>query len=119
MHPHFVHLVSALAIAAVTTFLLGIFVYIRKSGSSLGKTFFLFCMSIAWWSSFQIWHMSSTDREGALLMAQIMEMGAFFIPAFFVHFVSSFLELNLKKHILAFIYAGSTTIGILHQKYSS
>jgi len=111
MNVNFLHLVSALALTSATTLLLGSFILFKKK-NQIGRVFFLYCLSISWWSFFQILHMTAPSREVALLWARIMEVGAFFIPTLFVHFVVLFLDSKKPKwflptgYVLSIIIAG-------------
>ncbi len=107
------HFAVSLTLTSLTTILLGIFVFASKRESQLGKIFFLYCLSIAWWSFFQILHMTSVEGNRALWWAQVMEAGAFFIPTFYVHFIRSFLNLKTSRLILASVYLLSSIFAAL------
>src|SRR5438445_640104 len=79
------HLSIALGLTTLTTFLLGAFVYFYKRGSNTSKIFLLYCLSISWWSLFQLWHHNSVDKHTSLLAARLMTAGgSFLIPALFL-----------------------------------
>jgi signal transduction histidine kinase len=107
------HFAVSLSLTSLTTILLGIFVFASKRESQLGKIFFLYCLSISWWSFFQIIHMTSAEEDRALLWAQVMEAGAFFIPTFYIHFIRTFLNLKTARPILAIVYLLSTIFAAL------
>lgn len=113
MNPQLLNLITALVLTSLTTLLLGIFVYFTKRNSRIGTIFLFYSFSISWWSFFQILHVTSFDRSNAIMWARIMEAGAFFIPALFVHFVDLFLELKIKKLILGWLYVLSFAIATL------
>ena len=113
MNPQLLNLITALVLTSLTTLLLGIFVYLIKRTSRIGTIFLFYSFSISWWSFFQILHVTSSDRSNALMWARIMEAGAFFIPALFVHFVDLLLELKIKKVILTWLYVLSFAIATL------
>src|SRR5438034_3607620 len=107
------HLSIALGLTTLTTFLLGAFVYFYKRGSNTSKIFLLYCLSISWWSLFQLWHHNSVDKHTSLLAARLMTSGgSFLIPTLFLHFVFSLLELKPRKwllpsaYVLSLIFAG-------------
>jgi signal transduction histidine kinase len=110
----FSQLIYALGLTSISTLLLGLFVSTRKQGAKLGKIFLAYCLGISWWSFFQILHMSAPDREVSLMWAQVMEVGAFFIPTLFLHFVSVLLELKLRQWILPAAYTLSFIIAPLN-----
>src|SRR5207245_1848979 len=92
------HLSIALGLTTLTTFLLGAFVYFYKRGSNTSKIFLLYCLSISWWSLFQLWHHNSVDKHTSLLAARLMTAGgSFLIPTLFLHFIFSLLELKSRK----------------------
>src|SRR2546425_413859 len=107
------HLSVALGLTTLTTFLLGAFVYFYKRGSNTSKIFLFYCLSISWWSLFQLWHHNSVDKHTSLLAARLMTAGgSFLIPTLFLHFVFSLLELKSRKwllpsaYMLSLIFAG-------------
>src|SRR5436309_2499638 len=107
------HLSVALGLTTLTTFLLGAFVYFYKRGSNTSKIFLLYCLSISWWSLFQLWHHNSVDKHTSLLAARLMTAGgSFLIPTLFLHFIFSLLELKSRKwllpsaYVLSLIFAG-------------
>src|SRR5256712_3885907 len=110
MNGPLLYLISALGLTSFATLFLGVLVSILKWKSRISTVFLLYSLSIAWWSFLQILLMTSTTRANAIMWARIMEAGAFFIPAFFVHFVALFLELKTKRWILPGAYACSFII---------
>ncbi|MDQ6733991.1 MAG: ATP-binding protein, partial [Nitrospirota bacterium] len=70
-------------------------------------------LSIAWWSFFEIWHVTASDLVQAVLWARLMEAGAFCIPTLFVHFVSRHLDHPLPRGVLLLLYLISGSIAIL------
>ena len=104
----------ALALTSATTLLLGLFVYFSKGNKQIGRVFFFYCLSISWWSFFQIWHQTSPDSDVSRLAAELMTAGgSFFIPTLFVHFVIALLGLNPNKKLLPFLYSLSVLFGAL------
>src|SRR2546425_3410341 len=96
MNGPLLYLISALGLTSFATLFLGLLVSILKWKSRISTVFLLYSLSIAWWSFLQILLMTSSTRANAIMWARIMEAGAFFIPALFVHFVALFLELKNK-----------------------
>ncbi len=105
MNPQLKQLVLALALTALTTSLLGILVYFRKRESRLGKIFLVYSFSIAWWSFWEIWLTTASNRSVALIWARVMTLGSFIIPCFFLHFIILLLGLNKKRWILLIGYS--------------
>jgi len=107
------HLVLALGLTGFTVFLLGIFVYINKKNSPIGKIFFFYCFFISWWSIFEAFLLTSQDHRAALIFGRVMMAGDWFIPTLFVHFVISLLDLKPSKWYFLTIYSTSATLSLL------
>lgn len=105
------YLTLGLSFTSLTTLLLGLSVYFYKHGSSVGRIFLLYCLSISWWSFFQIWHHNSPDKDAAVLAARLMTAGgSFLIPSLFVHFVHLLLDIRRKwilrvSYTISFVFA--------------
>lgn len=107
------HLISALAITSIATVLLGWFVYTHNR-NRVTTLFFLYCASIAWWSSLQIFHHLLEDPTSSLLAARLMTVGgSFLIPTLFIHFVHTLLEITSRRWLLLVAYAMSVAFGVL------
>ena len=105
------YLTLGLSVTSLTTLLLGLSVYFYKRGSSVGRIFLLYCLSISWWSFSQIWHHNSPDKDTAVLAARLMTAGgSFLIPSLFVHFVYLLLDIRRKwilpvAYTISFVFA--------------
>lgn len=106
------HLVMALALTSGTVLGLGVLVALKRRCRT-GLVFFFYCLSIAWWSFFEIWHVTASDLAQAVLWARLMEAGAFFIPTLFVHFVTRHLGRPLPRIALPLLYLVSASIAML------
>jgi signal transduction histidine kinase len=93
------------AIASFSSFLLGLFIYLKNRTEFQNKTFLLLSLAIVFWIlPYSIW-LRQTDPESALFWSRLLNLGAVLIPVFFLHWVISFLKLNgAKKRILFFAY---------------
>jgi len=98
------HFVLSLVLTSLTTLVLGILVFLKNPRRRVNKIFALYSFSIAWWSFWQIGLVASVDRTQALLWARIEQIGVFFIPSLFVHFVLSLLEVRGKRSPLILGY---------------
>ena len=98
------HFVIALWVTALSAFLLVIFVYFRNRKNITNITFCLYSLSITWWSFCQIWLIACDKRLTALIWTRIEQVGVFFIPTFFVHFVISFLKIKNKGWLIRLGY---------------
>ncbi|MBZ9578726.1 hypothetical protein KJA14_02645 [Patescibacteria group bacterium] len=98
-------------INAIGSVFFGLYVYLKNPKANLNKTFGLFCLSVAVWSSFYcVWQISTTE-ESALFWSRALMAGAIFIPVTYLHFILVFLDLHQKKkkflilsYILSFIF---------------
>ena len=109
----FINFVIALWVTAVTTFLLGVFVLVKNRQNIINKTFALYSFSITWWSFSEIWGIACDKKLTALIWTRIEQVGVFFIPTFFVHFVISLLGIKNKKWVIRAAYALSAIFAIL------
>ena len=92
-------------INAITSFVLGIFVYFKNKKAPINKTFALFAFAVFFWSfSYFLWQIAK-DPQSALFWSRSLILGAIFIPIFYFHFVIYFLDIfEEKKRILVFGY---------------
>jgi len=109
----YINFVFVLWLTAITTFSLGIFVIIRSRHNIVNKTFAFYSFSIAWWSFSEIWGIACDNKLTALIWTRIEQVGVFFIPTFFVHFVISLLNIKNRKWLLRLAYFFSSLFAIL------
>lgn len=83
--------VSAL-VNAITSLVLGILIWRHNIKDSLYKSFTLFCISIAIWSTFYFCWQVSTNYHDALYYSRCLMFGAIFIPFFYFHHISILLN---------------------------
>ena len=88
--------------------MLGIFVYLKNRFSNVNKVWFLLSLSISFWHWGLFTKELVSDKTIGLLVVRLCYVGAVFIPAFFFHFVNSFLRLE-KTRLTAAFYALSFT----------
>ena len=80
-------------ITAITSFVLGIFVYFKNKKAPINKTFALFAFAVFFWSfSYFLWQIAK-DPQSALFWSRSLILGAIFIPIFYFHFVIYFLDI--------------------------
>ena len=106
------HFIFALAFASFTTFILGIFVYLRGKGKKIKLIFALYSFSISWWSGTQIGNIYGPTLEASGHWARVEQMGVVFIPTLFLHFVFTFLGMT-RKLLLRFCYIFSFVFALL------
>lgn len=109
----YVNFIVSLWLTFLTTLLLGLFVFLRNRKNIVNKTFAFYCFSIAWWSFCQIWLIACDKKLTALTWTRIEQVGVFFIPTFFVHFVISLLDIKHRKWLLKVAYSISVFFAIL------
>jgi len=98
-------------INAVTSTILGLFVFLKDTKNSVNKTFALFCLSVAAWSyAYMFWPLAS-DASTALIWFRLLHIGAVFAPITYLHFVTQWLG-SYEKHkkIIYVGYAMAITI---------
>ncbi|HCX27737.1 MAG TPA: hypothetical protein DHI91_01185 [Candidatus Portnoybacteria bacterium] len=82
---------------AVTSTLLGLFVFFKDRRNVVNQTFAFFCLAVAAWSyPYVFWPLAKT-REGTLLSFQLLHIGASFCSITYLHFVASWLGLTKKR----------------------
>jgi signal transduction histidine kinase len=113
MDSYFYNLAASLALTGVTCLLLGLFVLWRKWAERLGIVFFLWCLSISWWSLFELVIITRTNPEDAFFWSRIMQAGDIFLPTLFVEFVITLLDVPTPRWKLVGLYATSLLFAIL------
>ena len=113
MDRYFYNLAASLALTGVTCLLLGLFVLWRKWTKRLGIVFFFWCLSISWWSLFELVIITRTNPEDAFFWSRIMQAGDIFLPTLFVHFVITLLDVPIPRWKLLGLYATSLFFAIL------
>lgn len=109
----YINFIVALWTTAITTFLLGFFILSKDKRSLVNRVFFFYSFSIFFWSFSEIWGIACTQKMTALIWTRVEQVGVFFIPTLFVHFVFSLLQINNRKWILKTAYFLSALFGIL------
>lgn len=92
-------------INAIASTILGLFVFFKNTKAKINQIFALFCLSIAIWAySYYFWQMAN-NAESALFWSRALMAGSIFIPAFYFHFILSFLgKINQKKKFILISY---------------
>ncbi|MEA2113386.1 MAG: ATP-binding protein [Patescibacteria group bacterium] len=90
---------------AITSTILGLFVYLKNRKSKINQAFGLFCLSASIWSySYYFWQIADS-ASGALFWSRSLMMGAIFINIFYFHFVLRlFNKVQERKKSLIFGY---------------
>lgn len=109
----YINFVVSLWLTTVAALAMGIFVLIRNPKNIINKTFAFYSFAITWWSFCQIWLIACDKKLTALIWTRIEQVGVFFIPTFFVHFVISLLNIKNKKRFLRISYSLSAIFTVL------
>src|SRR3989338_5377251 len=87
----------------------GLLIFLHNRRKPLFQTFLLLNLAIAFWSlGYFFWQISETP-DRALLWTRLLSIGSTLIPATFLHWTFSFLNLNKqrKKHIITlYLFSG-------------
>lgn len=90
-------------INAITSTVLGFFVLLINKQNKLNRAFSRFCFAVAFWSwAYCFWPLSSVKGD-ILFWFQILHIGAILIPATYLHFVFTFLDLEKKRKKTIFL----------------
>lgn len=93
--------IIALTVTGVINLSLCLFVISRNLKKRINQVFALYSLSLALWSIFEAWGISTTNSSLALLLWRINHIGVIFIPIFLTHF--TFLFLNIQDRRTKFI----------------
>ncbi|TKJ32892.1 MAG: hypothetical protein CEE38_21975 [Planctomycetes bacterium B3_Pla] len=91
---------------AVSSTVLGIFVYAKNPKRAVNKTFGLFCVFIAVWSYCYFFWLTADDAKNALLWSRLLMAGAIFVPISYLHFVLVLTEQVKKKRARTILFVG-------------
>lgn len=95
--------------------IIGVLVLLKDSKKTLNKSFFLISLCGAVWSFCLFLMLNSNNFETAYFWRLLMDFGSILLPAFWIHFVYSLLNINKdKKKELAFFYLISAFLVVLN-----
>jgi signal transduction histidine kinase len=98
------HLI-ALFTVFITTFSLGIFVFIKNRRGRITRVFVLYSQTLAIWGLGQGLHSIAPDKTTALFWGRFGHLGIIFIPSTLLHFIFNFLEIKgPKRRIINIAY---------------
>jgi signal transduction histidine kinase len=95
--------ILANTLTTLTSFILGLFVYLKNNNNILNKLWFLISLSIAGWSFGLCAFILSPDKTVALFWAHFHNISAGFLPIFFLHFTLILTESKWTR-IIPYIY---------------
>lgn len=90
-------------LTALISFLLAIFIFSRGANKIINQTLAFFCLAIAVWTLGQALGAITTNKDLVLLFTRINVGAAVLVPAFYLHFVFSLLNLNEKLRKVLFL----------------
>ena len=82
----------------ITSFLLGILIYLKGKKEFQSRSFVLYFFSIAFWNfGYYFWQIS-TEESLALFWSRVLMAGAIFIPIFYFHLINQlFISLSVNE----------------------
>lgn len=92
-----IHYLISLLTIFITTFFLGIFVYIKNKKSNVNIAFALYSETLAIWGLGQGLHSIAPTKALALFWGHFGHIGIIFIPSTLLHFIFNFLEIKGPK----------------------
>jgi len=90
----------ALLVTGVINLSLCLLVIARGFNRRINQIFALYSLSLALWSIFEAFGITSANQEFALLFWRVNHIGVIFIPIFLTHFIFLFLNIKGRKEIL-------------------
>ena len=117
--PHFTllqHHVLALSLTALTTFGLGLLVFLANPRQRLNQIFGLYSLSISWWAAVEPMVVGAPDASAANLLAFLELPGIFFIAPTFLHTVLLVTGERTRsaKRLLTAAYTSGFLFLVLH-----
>jgi signal transduction histidine kinase len=95
----------AALINAITSFILGSFMFFKNRKNTTSNTFILLSAAVCFWSLFYFLWQTCANYELALFYTRMLSIGSILIPIFYLHWVLSFLELkDIKTKVV--LYTG-------------
>ncbi|HEY9584761.1 MAG TPA: histidine kinase N-terminal 7TM domain-containing protein [Candidatus Paceibacterota bacterium] len=100
--------------SGITTLIFAMFLYFRNRNDIINKTYSGLSLCCAVWSLGFFALLSADNIKDAYLSRTIMDIGAIILPAFWIHFVYSVLELNdkKKKEIIYYYFFGALLVAL-------
>jgi len=98
-----------------TSFVMGVFVFLKNPKSPLNRTFAYFCVSLFLWSIFYFLCQGSNNETQALFWQRLLMASAVFIPICYLHHVYTLID-KAKEYkfriILSYLF-GNPAKGVL------
>jgi len=88
-------------LAGISSFSLGLFVFLKSPDKKIGGIWFLFALSVAGWGFGGMWMGTSKSAQESMLAERTAYLfGVIWIAPLFYHFVRTYLDLKITKSIL-------------------
>ncbi|TFG35211.1 MAG: sensor histidine kinase, partial [Parcubacteria group bacterium] len=95
-------------INGITAIAFGLFIFLKNWKNTTNVTFFLMSASVAMWSFSYCKWLSVSTAPVALFWSRMLNLGATFIPIFYLHWILSILNITKeKKKVLIFGYTST------------
>ena len=98
---------GSLLFTALSSLLLGIFVFLKGTGKTQNRTLALFSAALFIWCFGQFMGEIAAAKEAVLFWTRVGLAGAIFLPIFFLHFIFSLVE-NRENRLLGMVYVLGT-----------
>lgn len=95
-------------INAIFSLSFGVFIVYKNWRNKISRLFFLMTIAITIWSLGYWQWLSSDNADSALFWARVLSIGSIFIPVFYFHWITIFLDREKeKKRLIKLIYFAS------------
>lgn len=106
--------ISAL-VNVMTSSILGTLVLLADTRSKLHRTFFFFAAAVTLWSISYFWWQLATDAPSALFWVHMLMAGSIFIPVFYFHFTTHFLNRSKEmRHVIIIGYIQAAIFSVIN-----
>src|SRR4030042_6745958 len=85
-------------ILCISSLLMALLISLKGFKTRIGRTWFVFCISVVWWGIGGYKFSTSTSKENAFLWWQIAMVSIIITPIIYYQFVYTFLKLNTKRY---------------------
>src|SRR3989338_979010 len=96
--------ISGFAISIITCFVGFVALFKSKGDPRLKFIFFFMCLSIATWSFFYGLWLLADNHDEALFLVRSLGLSSILIPIFHLHWIFSFLGIEIKYKWLLLVY---------------
>lgn len=94
----------AALINAISSSMLGLFVYVKNTKKSVNRAFFIYCLTVAIWSICYFFWQISKNEAASIFWCKALMMGAIMIPVYQTRFIRRVLNLRVEKKLIFLLY---------------